>query len=105
LKPEVATRKQSTAVGFLMDSKVKVCIAKHLGWMRDLRGDKNLTLPQAISAVMQHTPVSAASSSQKKSTSQSSVGKLSFINHLFLIIIDVYLYLCLSGWSVWKHMV
>jgi hypothetical protein len=74
LKPEVATTKQSTAVGFLMDNKVKVCIAKHLGWMRDLRGEKNLTLPQAISAVMQPTPVPVASSSQSRNTSQSSAG-------------------------------
>jgi hypothetical protein len=27
------------------------------------------------------------------------------IGHLFLIIIDVFLYLCLSGWSLWKYMV
>jgi hypothetical protein len=26
-----------------------------------------------------------------------------FIDHLFLILIDVFLYLCFSGWSVWKH--
>jgi len=72
LQPELAATKQSTAVGFLMDNKVKVCIAKHLGWMRDLRGEKNLTLPQAISSVMDPTPaVSAASSSQKKNTSSS----------------------------------
>jgi hypothetical protein len=25
--------------------------------------------------------------------------------HLFLIIIDDFLYLCLPGWSTWKHMV
>jgi hypothetical protein len=26
------------------------------------------------------------------------------VNRLFLIIIDVFLYLYLSGWSIWKHM-
>jgi hypothetical protein len=30
---------------------------------------------------------------------------LLLIGHLFLIIIDVFLYLCLSGWSFWKRMV
>jgi hypothetical protein len=28
---------------------------------------------------------------------------LLFIGHLFFVIIDLYLYLCLSGWSRWKH--
>jgi hypothetical protein len=28
-----------------------------------------------------------------------------FIGHLFLIIIDIFLYLCPSGWSIRKHMV
>jgi hypothetical protein len=30
---------------------------------------------------------------------------LLFIGHLFLINIDIFLYLCLAGWSIWKHMV
>jgi hypothetical protein len=30
---------------------------------------------------------------------------LLFIGHLFLIITDIFLYLFLSGWSIWKHMV
>jgi hypothetical protein len=30
---------------------------------------------------------------------------LLFIGHLFLIIIDIFLYLCLFGWSIWNHMV
>jgi hypothetical protein len=29
---------------------------------------------------------------------------LLFIGHLFLIIIDIFLYLCLFGWSIWKYM-
>jgi hypothetical protein len=28
-----------------------------------------------------------------------------YAGHLFLIIIDIFLYLCLSGWFMWKHMV
>jgi hypothetical protein len=27
------------------------------------------------------------------------------VGHLFLIIIDIFLYLYFSGWSKWKHMV
>jgi hypothetical protein len=29
---------------------------------------------------------------------------LSFMDPLFFIIIDIFLYLCLFGWSVWKRM-
>jgi hypothetical protein len=33
----------------------------------------------------------------------SAIGSLSFMDPLFLIIIDIFLYLCLFGWSVWKQ--
>jgi hypothetical protein len=33
------------------------------------------------------------------------VYSLLFIGHFFFTIIDIFLYLCLFGWSIWKHMV
>jgi hypothetical protein len=38
-------------------------------------------------------------------TSATSGTNAHFIGCLFLIVIDILLYLCLSGWSIWKYMV
>jgi hypothetical protein len=42
---------------------------------------------------------------EKNTTSKIDILLTNKKGHLFLIIIDNVLYLCLSGWSIWKHMV